>query len=46
MPAMLRHGIGFWPTLATCCALTFMLYLAFMLYLGTIRLLEEFGVTL
>jgi hypothetical protein len=22
MPAMLRHGIGFWSTLATCCAFT------------------------
>lgn len=40
MPAMLRHGIGFWLTLAACCALTFILYLCI------IRALEEFGVTL
>ena len=39
MPAMLRHGIGFWSTLATCCAFT-------ILYLCMIRALEEFGVTL
>src|SRR5262249_21803968 len=36
MPAMLRHGIGFWLTLATCCAVTF------ILYLGMIRAREEF----
>src|SRR5262245_11933962 len=40
MPAMLRHGIGFWLTLAACCALTFILYLC------VIRTLEVFGVTL
>jgi hypothetical protein len=40
MPAMLRHGIGFWPTLAACCALTF------VLHLGTIWALGKFGVTL
>jgi|SRR5262245_9574405 len=40
MPAMLRHGIGFWLTLAACCALTFILYLCM------IRTLEAFGVTL
>lgn len=40
MPAMLRHGIGFWVTLAACCALTFVLYLC------TIWVLEKFGVTL
>ena len=40
MPAMLRHGIGFWPTLTACCALTFILYLCM------IRVLEEFGMTL
>jgi hypothetical protein len=40
MPAMLRHGIGFWLTLAACCALTFILYLCM------IRTLEVFGVTL
>lgn len=40
MPAMLRHGIGFWVTLTTCCALTFVLYLC------TIWILGKFGVTL
>jgi hypothetical protein len=40
MPAMLRHGIDFWPTLTACCALTFILYLCM------IRALEEFGITL
>ena len=40
MPAMLRHGIDFWTTLASCCALTF------ALYLGTIWVLARFGVTL
>ena len=40
MPVMLRHGIGFWLTLAVCCALTFALYLA------TIWTLQRFGVTL
>src|SRR5262245_59921921 len=33
MPAMLRHGIGFWLSLTTGCVLTF------ILYLGMIRLL-------
>ena len=40
MPAMLRHGIALWPTLATCCALTFALYLT------TIWTLGQFGMTL
>jgi hypothetical protein len=40
MPAMLRHGIGFWLTLATCCALTL------ILYTGMICALEKLGVTL
>jgi hypothetical protein len=40
MPAMLRHGIGFWSTLAVCCVLTFALYLA------TIWTLGKFGITL
>jgi hypothetical protein len=40
MPAMLRHGIGFWVALAACCALTFVLYLA------TIWVLGKFGVAL
>jgi len=34
------HDIDFWTTLATCCALTF------VLYLGTIWLLARFGVPL
>lgn len=40
MPAILRHGIGFWPTLFACCVLTF------ILYLGTIWTLGKFGMTL
>jgi hypothetical protein len=40
MPAMLRQGAGFWTTLAACCVLTFVLYLA------TIWLLGKFGATL
>jgi hypothetical protein len=40
MPAMLRGGIGFWPTLAACCALTFVLYLA------TVWALAKFGIAL
>ena len=40
MPAMLRYGIGFWPTLAACCGITFLLYLA------AIWILQRFGVTL
>ena len=40
MPAMLRNGMGFWLTLAACCVLTF------ILYLGMIRALERFGITL
>lgn len=40
MPAMLRHGINFWATLAVCCLLTFLLYLA------TIWVLRKFGVVL
>ena len=40
MPAMLRHGLGFWLTLAACCALTFILY-ACMIWV-----LARFGVTL
>ncbi|MEO6380655.1 MAG: DUF3147 family protein [Nitrobacter sp.] len=26
LPAMLRAGIGFWPSLAACCVLTVLLY--------------------
>jgi hypothetical protein len=40
MPAMLRSGIGFWPTLAACCALTVVLYLA------TVWALAKFGIAL
>ena len=40
MPVMLRHGVGFWVTLAAGCALTFALYLA------TIWALEKFGIAL
>jgi hypothetical protein len=40
MPAMLRHGISFWATLAVCCALTVALYLV------TVWLLGKFGVAL
>jgi hypothetical protein len=40
LPAMLRHGIGFWSTLAACCMVTF------VLYLGTIWTLGKFGMTL
>ena len=28
IPVLLRHGVGFWPTLGLGCALTFVLYLA------------------
>ena len=46
MPAMLRNGMGFWLTLAACCALTFILYLGMIrLYLGMIRALKKFGIT-
>jgi hypothetical protein len=40
LPAMLRAGVGFWVTLAVCCALTFVLYLA------TVWILGKFGVAL
>jgi len=40
MPLLLRHGLSFWPTLAACSALTF------LLYLSTIWALKQFGVTL
>ncbi len=33
MPALLRHGIGFWPSLAIGCALTIGLYLV-MTWMG------------
>ena len=40
MPALLRHGVTFWPALAACCALTFVLYLV------TVWVLAKFGVAL
>ena len=40
MPALLRHGVGFWPTLTACCALTAALYLI------TVWLLSKFGIAL
>src|SRR5689334_15174035 len=40
IPALLRHGIGFWPALAAGCVLTIALYLL------TIWTLAKFGVTL
>ena len=40
MPALLRAGVGFWPTLAACCVLTAALYLA------TVWVLAKFGVAL
>ena len=33
IPALLRRGVGFWPTLAAGCALTIGLYLA-MVWIG------------
>ena len=40
LPALLRHGVGFWASLAAGCALTFVLYLL------TAWVLARFGVTL
>jgi hypothetical protein len=40
MPAMLRQGIAFWPSLASSCVLTFLLYLC------TIWTLGKFGLNL
>lgn len=40
MPAMLRAGIGFWPTLAAGIALTIVLYLA------TVWVLAKFGIAI
>ena len=40
LPAMLRHGLGFWISLAACCALTFLLYLL------TVWVLGKFGIVL
>jgi hypothetical protein len=38
LPALLRHGVGFWLALVACCALTFALYLL------TVWVLAKFGV--
>lgn len=40
LPLLLRHGLSFWPTLAACCALTFVLYLV------TVWMLAKFGIAL
>jgi hypothetical protein len=40
LPALLRHGVGFWSALLACCALTFALYLLTVWGLG------KFGFTL
>lgn len=40
VPALLRHGVGFWLALAAGCVLTVVLYLI------AVRLLEKFGVAL
>ena len=37
-PALLRHGVGFWPALFACCLLTM------GLYAGTVWLLPKIGV--
>ena len=40
IPALLRHGVGFWPSLAAGCALTIALYLV------TVLIAARFGVVL
>jgi hypothetical protein len=40
LPAMLRHGLGFWPALAFSCLLTLALYSL------TVWMLSRFGVQL
>ncbi|AXJ95431.1 MULTISPECIES: DUF3147 family protein [unclassified Sphingomonas] len=40
IPALLRHGVGFWPALGGGCAVTVALYLA------TVAIAARFGVTL
>lgn len=40
LPAMLRYGVGFWPSLTASCALTIVLYFL------TIWLLPKLGVTI
>jgi hypothetical protein len=40
LPAMLRAGIGFWPSMGASCALTI------LLYAGTASVLARFGINL
>ena len=40
LPALLRHGVGFWTAMLACCALTFALYLL------TVWALGKFGFSL
>jgi hypothetical protein len=40
LPALLRHGVGFWAAMLACCALTFGLYLL------TVWALGKFGFSL
>lgn len=40
LPALLRHGVGFWTAIVAGCALTFALYLV------TVWTLARFGITL
>lgn len=40
LPALLRHGVGFWAAIAVSCLLTMALYLL------TVWLLPKFGVSL
>jgi hypothetical protein len=40
LPALLRHGVGFWTAMLACCALTFVLYLL------TVWALGKFGFSL
>ena len=40
IPALLRHGVGFWVSLAAGCVLTILLYLA------VVAIAARFGVTL
>jgi hypothetical protein len=40
LPAMLRAGVGFWPSMGASCALTFALYSV------TVWLLARFGINL
>lgn len=40
LPAMLRAGVGFWPSMGASCAVTIVLYAA------TASVLERFGINL